>query len=72
MVEKTNFWIGIINTISIVLLFILWIAWFRDYPILQDKIDNLEREVQMIDYHLNHSKKDTIVINCQTVTTKKK
>lgn len=72
MVEKTNFWIGIINTISIVLLFILWIAWFRDYPILQDKIDNLEREIQMIEYHLNHSKKDTVVINCQTVTNKKK
>lgn len=72
MTEKANFWIGIINTTSIIFLFILWIAWFRDYPILQDRIDNLERKVQMINYHLNHSKKDTIVINCQTVITKKK
>lgn len=71
MIEKTNFWVGVINTISIIFLFILYMVWFKDYPILQDKVDNLERKVQTIEYHLSHSKKDAIIIDCQTVTNKK-
>lgn len=72
---KADIWWNTANSIAIVIFYFVILFCNGDFPMIKDRLTQVENKVEMINYHLQcpTNVRDTIVINYyQQTPTKKK